>query len=292
LGRTAHFAGSRANFATRRDQGCASPYAALSQMSAEDQQIVNHRNFSVSDVARVFGVPPHILADPSRSTFASAREASRQFATQTLSPWVSKLQRAFAMSVLGASHRLVIDLGDLLRADPEARWASWQRARQAGVLSPNDIRIEEGWPASSDPTADSIESPVDGLPLTARVHLHRSPRRHPTKARWHGSTSTEIGMSPRRKTLGRGLHVRLCRREAVDKSIAFPNLEAVIFCCAAKLTKLGFCLHDQAFVSAAAKKRNILNAPLTHQVASHGLGSPLSLASRVARRVPSGNNHE
>jgi HK97 family phage portal protein len=137
-------------------------YAPLSQMSAEDQQIVNHRNFSVSDIARVFGVPPHILADPSRSTFASAREASRQFATQTLAPWVSKLQRAFAMSVLSSQYRLIIDLGDLLRADPEARWASWQRARAAGVLSPNDVRTEEGWPASDDPTADSIEPPVAG----------------------------------------------------------------------------------------------------------------------------------
>jgi hypothetical protein len=28
---------------------------------------------------------------------------------------------------------LVVDLGDLLRVDPEARWALWQRARQAGV---------------------------------------------------------------------------------------------------------------------------------------------------------------
>jgi hypothetical protein len=46
--------------------------------------------------------------------------------------------------------------------DPEARWASWQRARQAGVLSPNDVRIEEGWPASDDPTADSIMPPVAG----------------------------------------------------------------------------------------------------------------------------------
>ena len=60
-----------------------------------------------------FSVPPHILADPQRSTFASAREASRQFTTQTLSPWVSKLQRCFAMSVLGVQYRLVIDLGDL-----------------------------------------------------------------------------------------------------------------------------------------------------------------------------------
>ena len=53
------------------------------------------------------------------------------------------------------------DLRDQLAAvDPEARWASWQRARQAGVLSPNDVRREEGWPA--DPTAYSIEPPVAG----------------------------------------------------------------------------------------------------------------------------------
>jgi hypothetical protein len=27
------------------------------------------------------------------------------------------------------------------------------------VLSPNDVRAEEGWPASTDPTADSIAPP-------------------------------------------------------------------------------------------------------------------------------------
>jgi hypothetical protein len=64
--------------------------------------------------------------------------------------------------VLSTQHRLVIDLGDLLRAYPEARWVSWQRARQAGVLSPKHVRLEEGWPASTDPTADSIEPPVAG----------------------------------------------------------------------------------------------------------------------------------
>jgi phage portal protein BeeE len=85
-----------------------------------------------------------MLADPSRSTFASAREGSRHFAMMCLAPWVAKLQRAFAQSALSTQFRLVIDLGDLLRADPEARWGPWQKARQAGVLSPNDVRREEG----------------------------------------------------------------------------------------------------------------------------------------------------
>ena len=30
------------------------------------------------------------------------------------------------------------------------------------MLSPNDIRAEENWPPSSDPTADSIEPPAAG----------------------------------------------------------------------------------------------------------------------------------
>jgi hypothetical protein len=30
------------------------------------------------------------------------------------------------------------------------------------VLSPNDVRREEGWPASNDPTADSIQPPAMG----------------------------------------------------------------------------------------------------------------------------------
>jgi hypothetical protein len=34
------------------------------------------------------------------------------------------VQRAFAQSVLSTQFRLVIDLGDLLHADPEARWPS------------------------------------------------------------------------------------------------------------------------------------------------------------------------
>jgi hypothetical protein len=37
---------------------------------------------------------------------------------------------------------------------------NWQRARQAGVLSLNNMRREGGWPASNDPTSDSIEPPV------------------------------------------------------------------------------------------------------------------------------------
>jgi hypothetical protein len=60
--------------------------------------------------------------------------------------------------------------GEAEKRAPRGGW--WRRlarkspktasAPEAGVLSPNDVRREEGWPASTDPTADSIAPPVAG----------------------------------------------------------------------------------------------------------------------------------
>lgn len=129
----------------------------LAQFSADDLQIVGLKNFTVADVSRVFNVPPVILADPSRATFASAREATRHFYTLSLVPWIVKLERSFTATVLGSGFRLMLDADDLTRGALEDRWNAWAKARAAGVLSPNDIRTAEGWPAVTD--GNSIAPP-------------------------------------------------------------------------------------------------------------------------------------
>ncbi len=82
--------------------------------------------------------------------YASSREAVRSFAVQTLAPLVATIEGAFAMSVLSSAYQLQIKLNSLTRGDPEARWANWQRARRAGILTANEIRGEQGWPAVAD----------------------------------------------------------------------------------------------------------------------------------------------
>jgi hypothetical protein len=64
-----------------------------------------------------------------------------------------------------------------------------------GVLSPNDVRLEEGWPASSDPTADSIEPPVAGGKPAERVPTNRRHRhrRQATTAVTRSCASTNGG---------------------------------------------------------------------------------------------------
>ena len=115
------------------------------------------------------------MSGPARESLGGRRARQQLLALQAMRerstgcgahaiPITLKFRRAITIKVaLIRFRRLVaLDPGDLLRADSEARWASWQRARQAGVLSPNDVGAEEGWLRSSGPTADSIEPPATG----------------------------------------------------------------------------------------------------------------------------------
>jgi phage portal protein BeeE len=60
-----------------------------------------------------------------------------------------KLESEFSRSVFSAAtrstHRLELDLSGLLRGDPAQRWQSWAIAVQNGILSPGEVREEEGW---------------------------------------------------------------------------------------------------------------------------------------------------
>jgi HK97 family phage portal protein len=135
-------------------------FETLSLMSSEDAQWVLHKGYSVADISRLFGVPPFMLADPSRSTFASAREATRHFATSCLAPWCAKLERAFRQTVLSSGYTLRFDLDTLIKADVSELYTALLKGRQGGWLSANDCREETGWPRVTG--GDSIEPPVSG----------------------------------------------------------------------------------------------------------------------------------
>lgn len=135
-------------------------YAALNMMSAEDAQLVAHRNFSVADVCRIFSVPPWLLADPTRATLASATAAMRSFTLTGLLPWIRKLEAAFAQSVLSSGYALHIDADALVKADVAELYTSLLKGRQGGWLTPNDCRTETGFPTVAG--GDDLAPPVSG----------------------------------------------------------------------------------------------------------------------------------
>lgn len=118
-------------------------------ISPEDAEFLSSRRFTVEELARLFGVPPPIVGDLSHGTFTNSETVGRWFATHTLAPWIRKVESEFQRSVFSEAtrqtHRLEIDMSGFLRGDPAQRWAAWKIAREADILTADEIREAEGY---------------------------------------------------------------------------------------------------------------------------------------------------
>ncbi len=118
-------------------------------MSNEDAQFLELRRFQVADIARIFGVPPHMIGDVERSTsWGTGIEAQGTgFVVYTLMPWITRLERVTRMRLLtspadrGVKIRWNVD--GLLRGDFRARMAGYALGRQWGIYSANDVAALE-----------------------------------------------------------------------------------------------------------------------------------------------------
>jgi HK97 family phage portal protein len=118
-------------------------------VSPEDAELLASRRFTVEEIARLYACPPPIVGDLSHGSFTNSETAGRWFAQFTLAGWIRKIEAEFARSVFSAAsratHELEIDFSGFLRGDPEVRWASHEIAVKNRILTPNEVRLVEGW---------------------------------------------------------------------------------------------------------------------------------------------------
>ena len=113
-------------------------------VSPEDSQALETRKFQVTEIARLFNIPPHILKDLERATFSNIEHSSLEFVIYTLRPWLVKLEQNYSLQLLPEldhneyfSEHLV---DGLLRGNIESRYKAYATARLNGWMSANDIR--------------------------------------------------------------------------------------------------------------------------------------------------------
>lgn len=108
----------------------------------KDAQFLETRQFSVTDVARWFRLPPHKIGDLTRSTFSNIEEQNIEFVTDAIQPWITRLeQEAFQKLVLsdfGISTKIAMNA--LLRGNADARASFYTRMRDLGAMDINEIR--------------------------------------------------------------------------------------------------------------------------------------------------------
>lgn len=118
-----------------------------------DAQFLETRQFQVTDIARVFRMPPHLIGDLSRSTNNNIEQQSLEFVTFTMTPWAERWEAAIETDLLLEDDGLEVefDFAGLLRGDQAARAEFYTSGITNGWLTRNEARASENL------------NPIDGL---------------------------------------------------------------------------------------------------------------------------------
>jgi len=120
----------------------------------EDAQWLESRKFGVTDIARIFRVPPQFIGDLERATFSNVEQQSIDFVVHTIRPFLVRFEQEINATLFVESDRdeyfAEFSVDGLLRGDTATRFQAYSVGRNWGWLSANDIRALEN------------QNPVDG----------------------------------------------------------------------------------------------------------------------------------
>ncbi len=119
-------------------------------LSSVDAQFAELRAFAISEIARAFRVPPVLLMDYARQTWANAETGGQQFLTYTLMPWIKRWEAEIRLKLFSFdqrdTHFAEFLTDDLLRSDFDKRARSYALAISSRWLNPNEVRARENLP--------------------------------------------------------------------------------------------------------------------------------------------------
>jgi HK97 family phage portal protein len=137
-------------------------------ISSVDLQFLQLRQFQLSEISRMFRVPPHMIGDLSRGTFNNIVQQAQEYRNNTLTSHSDIWEQRFEFSFeLMDSEGLVVDLDEtaLLKADIVSRFTA-NRVALGGApwKTVNEVRLVEGMNPDEDPSSNKINRPANLLP--------------------------------------------------------------------------------------------------------------------------------
>lgn len=118
-------------------------------ISAVDSQFLESRKFQKADIAQIYRVPLHKLAELDGATFSNIEHQSIDFVTDTIMPTVKRLQASQGRDLLTRreqeqGYQIIYDLDGLIKGDLVSRMAGYQTSVGGPILTINEARGKEG----------------------------------------------------------------------------------------------------------------------------------------------------
>jgi HK97 family phage portal protein len=118
-------------------------------LSPEESMLNESRGFQVNEVARVFGVPVHLLQNMDRATFNNIEMMTTLFVTLCLRPWAVQSEQEMLIKLLTRQEKesetyfFRHNFEGLLRGDTATRSAFYASAVLNGWMTRNEVREKE-----------------------------------------------------------------------------------------------------------------------------------------------------
>lgn len=157
-------------------------------ISPEDLQLLMLRRFQVTEICRLYGVPPHMVAELERATFSNIEEMSLEFVTFTLLPWLRRWEASANRWLLKPGDRsrffVAFNFEGLLRANTQARAEYITKMVANGLMNRNEGRAKENLNRSDAPGMDDYTVQSNMISVDDLGALADSMRKSGTAPKW------------------------------------------------------------------------------------------------------------
>ena len=169
--------------------------ASTISANAKDAQLVEAANFNLVDVALFFGIPPHKLGAPGRTSYASLEQENQAYLDQCLDPWLVQIEQECRTKLLtekqktADSHLIEFNREALVRADLSTKAAAinlalsgapWMTVNEArGLFNMSQLPAEFdalilptnnfGDPTATPPAEEPTPAPAEDVSRNAII---------------------------------------------------------------------------------------------------------------------------
>ncbi|MFC9739149.1 phage portal protein [Streptomyces noursei] len=142
-------------------------------LSPDEAQFLQTRQFQVPEIARIFGVPPHLISDATNSTSwgSGLAEQNQAFAMFSLRPWLERIEAGFTRLLFAESADRMkfvkFSLDGIQRGAPKERMDMYSVGLQQGIYSIDEVRAWEDLEPLPDGMGEAHRVPMNLADVTA-----------------------------------------------------------------------------------------------------------------------------
>ena len=136
-----------------------SEYIPISQNSS-DSQMLETREFNITEIARYFNINPVLLGDLSHSSYNTIEDANIEFIQRTLLPIINLLEEEINRKLITNTKQYIdIDETELLKGDKKTLAEYYSTLVSNGIITIDECREQLGFNAFNDGYSNKILIP-------------------------------------------------------------------------------------------------------------------------------------